>query len=113
MFDYGIQNMKYYKKVDFVEIRRFEGFSNFFCGLKFKILPPSYDVRKVDVPVALFSSATDWLATPTDLSYLQKNLRNIVHDQTIEDMNHLEFSMGTNAAKLVYPSLIGLMKSHG
>ncbi|CAF0886086.1 unnamed protein product [Brachionus calyciflorus] len=72
--------------------------------------PPQYDLRKVNVPTALYWANNDWLADPTDIKYLRSNLPNIVDDYEILNWNHLDFIWATNTQEFLYGRLVDLMK---
>ena len=90
MYDYGsaLENKKYYNQT----------------------LPPQYDLKKVNVPVALYWAQNDWLADTQDVKFLKKNLPNIVDDLNIEFYNHLDFIWATNAKPILYDRMIKLME---
>ena len=73
---------------------------------------PLYDVTKVNVPTALYWANNDWLADPTDVNYLRKNLPNIIDDFECLDWNHLDFLWAENTDILLYNRMIKLMKSY-
>ncbi len=73
---------------------------------------PLYDVKKIRLPVALYWADEDWLADPTDVNFLRKNLPNIVDDYEITDWNHLDFLWAINAPDYLYNRMIGLMKKY-
>ena len=87
MFDYDIENQKYYNQS----------------------IPPSYDISNVKVPVALYSGQDDWLTVPDDVEYLRKKLPNVVDDYEIKDWNHLDFVWAINASRAFYNRMIQLM----
>jgi lysosomal acid lipase/cholesteryl ester hydrolase len=62
--------------------------------------PPTYNLRQVKLPVALYYAKDDWLADTDDV----KNF--------IQDWNHLDFVWGLNANKLIYGEIIRLMQSY-
>jgi pimeloyl-ACP methyl ester carboxylesterase len=74
--------------------------------------PPLYDLTKIKVPVALYWGGKDWLADPTDVQFIRKNLPNIVDDYDIQDYDHLDFIWSINANEVFYKRMIHLMNSY-
>jgi len=72
--------------------------------------PPIYTIRPMKIPTAIFWSGNDWLADPTDVSYIFDNMENLVYEKYIPDYNHLDFVWAISANKLIYPDLIDQMK---
>lgn len=89
-YDYGTQNMFKYGR----------------------LTPPSYDLKKITAPVALFYSSYDWLASTTDVQRLGKQLPNVVKWKLIayEKFTHLDFVIARDVRKLVYDEVLELMK---
>ena len=77
-----------------------------------KTTPPQYNIKDVQIPVALFWGKNDWLADPEDVQFLRNNLPNIVADEYYDDYNHLDFIWALNAADRVYTKMIALMKKN-
>lgn len=74
-----------------------------------QIKPPVYDIKKVQVPVAVYWALRDWLAVPEDVQFIRNNLPHIVDDFKIDDWNHADFVIGTNAKEALYDRMINLM----
>lgn len=74
--------------------------------------PPVYDLTRIKTPVALYSAQNDWLADPTDVEFLRKNLANIVDDYSLGDWDHLDFVWGTNTKPYLYDRMVQLMKKY-
>ncbi|XP_037779598.1 gastric triacylglycerol lipase-like [Penaeus monodon] len=74
--------------------------------------PPKYNLSKVVVPVALFSSENDWLAAPKDVEHLRLELPNVVYHRVVEDpmFTHLDFVWAKDADELVYKYVLGFLK---
>lgn len=75
--------------------------------------PLAFKVENIGVPVGLFSSLCDSVASPKDVDYLRKHLRLTVKDMVIgEDIqfSHGDFIFGLNAHILVYPTVLKLLK---
>lgn len=73
---------------------------------------PAYDLARITAPVALFSSVGDYFANPRDVGTLRKSLPNVVFDYVVPEPGfvHLDFVLGTGAARAVYGPLIELMR---
>lgn len=71
--------------------------------------PPLYSIRPIKIPTAIFWSGDDWLADPTDVSYIFDNLESMIYEKYISDYNHLDFVWAITANKLIYSDLINQM----
>lgn len=76
------------------------------------IKPKVYNLSKVTVPVAIYSGGNDWLADPTDVSWLIKRLPHVIKDVSLKKYNHLDFIWGLNARTKVYKDMIHLMRKY-
>ncbi|VDI70066.1 Hypothetical predicted protein, partial [Mytilus galloprovincialis] len=73
--------------------------------------PPQYDVGNMKTPVLLYSAVNDWLADPKDVSYLKTQLHTRYNSTEIPKWNHLDFTWGIDAGKILYSQLIQILKS--
>ncbi|XP_072756353.1 lipase 3 [Anoplolepis gracilipes] len=73
--------------------------------------PPSYDLRKIRVPVSLHYSNNDWLANVKDVEKLYKELANPYGKFRVpyDKFNHLDYMWAINVKNLVYDKILGLM----
>ena len=71
--------------------------------------PPEYDIQAMKVPTAIFWSGEDWLADPTDVSYIFDNIHSLVYEKYIPDYNHLDFIWALSANKVIYTDLLNVM----
>jgi lysosomal acid lipase/cholesteryl ester hydrolase len=95
MFDYGTEtaNLKVYNEKS----------------------PPQYDLAGVEeVPIAMYWSGNDWLASGEDVSYLRNKLgKKIVDDFEVnKEWNHLDFILAPNAKILLYDRVLDLIKKY-
>jgi lysosomal acid lipase/cholesteryl ester hydrolase len=76
--------------------------------------PPSYDLSKLTMPIALYIGANDYLADVADVSTLVSLLNpNIIVSQTIiEGFAHMDFVWGIDAYELVYDPFISQIKQY-
>ncbi|KAG5876454.1 hypothetical protein JTB14_032687 [Gonioctena quinquepunctata] len=76
--------------------------------------PPKYDLGKVTAPTYLIYSRNDWMAATKDVDRLAAGLGNMQGKFLLSDKmwNHLDFLFGTDAPKLVYPKVVGLLNRH-
>ena len=70
---------------------------------------PIYDIRKIQVPVALYTGGSDWLADLNDVNILRQSLPNIVDDYTVEGWDHSDLVWATNATLVYYKRMIQFM----
>ncbi|KAK3596368.1 hypothetical protein CHS0354_036920 [Potamilus streckersoni] len=73
-------------------------------------VPPLYDVRKIETPIALFTGPEDWLSDPTDVNKLRPILKNVIFDKNIPGWNHFDFIWGMNAPQVCYMDIIHLIR---
>ncbi|XP_075750688.1 gastric triacylglycerol lipase-like [Rhipicephalus microplus] len=78
------------------------------------VVPPSYVVSNVRVPVALYHSAGDIYAVPKDVARLEKELPNVVRSIQVPDkhMTHYDFALGMHAVDMVYNDMLELMAKY-
>ncbi|XP_050551161.1 uncharacterized protein LOC118266188 [Spodoptera frugiperda] len=74
--------------------------------------PPKYNIAEVQVPVTLYYSEEDWLASPEDVARLQKELPNVREALRVpeEHFSHMDFQFSTKAPEMVYQRLIQSMQ---
>ncbi|CAG9539870.1 unnamed protein product [Cercopithifilaria johnstoni] len=77
--------------------------------------PPIYNLSSINVPIYLYWSTNDWLATAEDvenslLSILPKN--SIKMRKKFKNYNHLDFIWGLRAAAGIYKPIISIIKDH-
>ncbi|XP_049274334.1 gastric triacylglycerol lipase-like [Rhipicephalus sanguineus] len=73
---------------------------------------PTYDLSRVRVPVAMFSSLADYLAPPEDVAALRANLWHVlVYDYVVPDPNfsHLDFVLGFRVYEILYKPMLELL----
>lgn len=70
--------------------------------------PPKYDMHNVWAPVVLYYSEEDWLAHPTDVERLVKELPNVKDAYKIPEphFSHMGFQFSKSAPEVVYKRLI-------
>lgn len=72
--------------------------------------PPQYNLSAVTMPLGLYSGSNDWLADPTDVSKLRKELPNNITKQDIyiQGYDHMDFVWGMKANQTIYlqPNLL-------
>ncbi|XP_011499581.1 PREDICTED: lipase 3-like [Ceratosolen solmsi marchali] len=76
--------------------------------------PPSYDLSKIQVPVAVFWSENDWLVDKKDVQYFYNQIPiklgnyNIKHSK----FNHFDFLWAVDAPELVYYKILQVMADY-
>ncbi|XP_049876863.1 lipase 3-like [Pectinophora gossypiella] len=68
--------------------------------------PPKYNMQKVQTPVALYYSEEDWLAHPSDVERLAKELPNVKDLYKVQHYSNMDFQFSKNAPEMVYNRLI-------
>ena len=73
--------------------------------------PPAYDLSRVTVPTALFYGEHDYLADPTDVKRLIKELpeSTIVFENYQRDYAHLDYTWAYNANDRIYKDVVDLL----
>ncbi|CAN7938115.1 unnamed protein product, partial [Ixodes hexagonus] len=73
-----------------------------------QVNPPQYMLSRVTVPVAIYWSKGDWLATTMDVARLRKELKNVVvyYQVPEEKFTHFDFTWGINAEPILYRKMI-------
>lgn len=77
-------------------------------------LPTKYDMVNVKVPVSLYYSEEDWLAHPTDVERLAKELPNMQDLYKVPEPHFasMDFQFSRNAPEIVYKRLIESINQH-
>lgn len=75
------------------------------------LTPPEYPLHKITLPIALFSSENDWLASEIDVSNLYAHLANPLEHYVVplKEFNHIDFLWAIDAPKLLYNKLLQLL----
>ncbi|KAL3875548.1 hypothetical protein ACJMK2_033489 [Sinanodonta woodiana] len=73
-------------------------------------VPPLYDVRKIETPIAFFTGTEDWLSDITDVGMLRPLLKNVIYEKDIPGWNHFDFIWGMNAPQACYDDIIHLIR---
>lgn len=77
-------------------------------------MPPVYDISQIrDVPIYLYYSDSDWLATPQDVErHLLRKLNKSLVKQVVklDGFNHNDFLWGLRAADELYRPIIEVIR---
>ncbi|XP_033005112.1 putative lysosomal acid lipase/cholesteryl ester hydrolase [Lacerta agilis] len=73
---------------------------------------PSYDIKQMTVPTALWSGGNDWASTPKDSALLLPQVSNLVYHKFIPDWAHLDFIWGFDAPQHLYKEIIEFMQNY-
>ncbi|KOB72805.1 Acid lipase-2 [Operophtera brumata] len=76
------------------------------------INPPKYPVHEITLPIALFSSDNDLLASDIDVTNLYIQLANPIEHYVVpfKEFNHMDFLWAIDAPTLVYDKLLQLLE---
>ncbi|XP_041977429.1 lipase 3-like [Aricia agestis] len=76
--------------------------------------PPKYDLSRVTVPVALFYSDADWLASPRDVERLSRELPNVIEMYKVpfDNFNHLDFILAKDFKTLIFNRLLYILNEY-
>jgi len=64
--------------------------------------PPLYNLANMEVPVAFYSSESDYIAAVPDVLNTVNSVKNVISHDIVPHFNHLDFVWGTRAAASVY-----------
>ncbi|CAH2261658.1 jg12214 [Pararge aegeria aegeria] len=74
------------------------------------VLPPDYDLSKVNLPIILFYSTNDWLSDLQDVTQLFAKLPNVYDSYNIEMFNHIDYMYANVAKDLIYSNIIKIIE---
>ena len=74
--------------------------------------PPTYSIKTMRVPTAVFTGGEDWLADPVDVQYILDNLSNLVFQKNIPNYNHIDFIWALTANQDIYADLLSVMQKY-
>eukprot|EP01102_Stenamoeba_stenopodia_P023063 TRINITY_DN9816_c0_g1_i1.p1 TRINITY_DN9816_c0_g1~~TRINITY_DN9816_c0_g1_i1.p1 ORF type:complete len:662 (+),score=136.39 TRINITY_DN9816_c0_g1_i1:41-2026(+) len=76
--------------------------------------PPSYDVSRINIPIAIFSGGSDKFTRRVDLGRLLQELRPncIVYHQHEPIYGHMDFIWGEDAHIKIYPKVVDLINRY-
>lgn len=101
-----------------IQTGRFQQYDHDFFrrGNKFKKSKPSqpeYNLKNVNVPVALYYSDKDWLSDVEDVRKLKSELPNVIKDYLITEskFNHMDILWGNNAPTVIFDVIFKTMKT--
>jgi pimeloyl-ACP methyl ester carboxylesterase len=75
------------------------------------VLPPKYPLNKIpaDLKIALFTGGNDYLADPTDVAILVKDLVTPPYVHFEPNYAHCDYIWAENAPQLIYPDILRLV----
>lgn len=75
------------------------------------VIPPTYDLTGIKVPVALYWGTEDWFADTDDVLSIVPKLKTLVKTKEFKNWDHLEFLYGSEAPSL-YEEIVQLIKEN-
>ncbi|CAH0401282.1 unnamed protein product [Chilo suppressalis] len=101
-----ISNRKQFAQYDYGCLENLKRYGSF--------VPPRYNLKNVNMKVALFVSRNDKFATLENVKLLTDQLPNVVHKHVMEQKqwNHIDFTWGKHAYKYLYPKVSGILDKY-
>lgn len=76
-----------------------------------RFTPPVYDLRRVNIPVAIWYGDSDWLSSTVDVDRLASVLPDVIEKYLIPvHWNHLDFIWAKNARSILYDRMVNVMQ---
>ncbi|XP_015280083.1 PREDICTED: lipase member M-like [Gekko japonicus] len=74
--------------------------------------PPFYTIEDMTVPTAVWSAGRDKIITVKDVKLLLPRITHLTFYRNIPDWNHVDYILGLDATKYLYPDLFTLMEHY-
>ncbi|NXA26067.1 LICH hydrolase, partial [Ibidorhyncha struthersii] len=74
--------------------------------------PPVYQIEKISIPIAVWSSGRDKFADPKDMAKLLPRITNLIYHEHFPAWGHLDFIWGLDATERMYWKIIELIRKH-
>ena len=71
-----------------------------------------YPIENIEIPTLLVSGTHDTLSDPRDVKDLAPRIKNLVGNLVLNNWNHVDFVMGEDAYKILYPTIIHLIEKY-
>lgn len=74
--------------------------------------PPSFDIKSITIPIAIFYGDKDYLSNSDDVNYLLSELPNVIYSEKVLGFRHNDFVWGKLASSTIYLKIIELIKKY-
>nr|XP_027230457.1 lipase member K-like [Penaeus vannamei] len=74
--------------------------------------PPSYNLGRTLIPVAIFAGENDYLADPRDVELTERELPNVVQTTALASFSHVDFILAAHAYEYVYKNVLDFFSSY-
>ncbi|XP_039191871.1 lysosomal acid lipase/cholesteryl ester hydrolase-like isoform X1 [Crotalus tigris] len=106
----SVKTVLHWKQILDTEMFRYFDYGNKNQMIYKQNVPPSYQIKDMVVPTAVWSGGQDPIADPEDIKLLISHIVNLVYHRSWSDWTHLDFIWGLNARERLFFKIIQLIK---
>ncbi|KAK9400678.1 lysosomal acid lipase/cholesteryl ester hydrolase-like [Crotalus adamanteus] len=106
----SVKTVLHWKQILDTEMFRYFDYGNKNQMIYKQNVPPSYQIKDMVVPTAVWSGGQDTIADPEDIKLLISHIVNLVYHRSWSDWTHLDFIWGLNACERLFFKIIQLIK---
>ncbi|NWY00284.1 LICH hydrolase, partial [Nothoprocta ornata] len=109
----SVQNLIHWQ-----QLKRADQFQAYDYGAKENIkkynqsTPPTYEIEKINIPIAVWSGGDDKFADPKDMARLLPRIKKLIYYDNFPDWGHLDFIWGLDATMKMYSKILQLITKY-